>query len=300
MARVIKPTAITDAVLVSSSVAETDYVVWVSGTTYSVGQRVIRTTTHAVYERAVAGAGTTPPEANLTGTAPTWLYVQPTNRWAMFDAEIGTATTGATALTVVIQPGVISAVSLFGLVGNSVTVSMTVSGSTVYTATRSLQEVVASNWYEYLFGVPQQRVTETFSGLPARLTGIITITITGSAPQCGACIVGLMYGIGGTKRGVNFGIKSYSKIITDSWGSTTFFKRRSARPMSLLLRIDNEKLSMITQLMDSLDSEMCVWVGSDVDDEFEVLTVLGWFEDFSVAIPYRTYSDMTLKIQGTI
>jgi hypothetical protein len=300
MARVIKPTKLTDAILISSSVAENDYPAWVSGTTYTVGQRVIRTTTHSVYERAVAGAGTTPPENSLTGTAPVWLYVQPTNRWAMFDTEIGTATTGAAALTVVIQPGVISAVSLFGLVGESVTVSMTVSGSTVYTTTRSLQEVVAATWYEYLFSVPQQRATETFSAIPAYLAGIITITITGSAPQCGACIFGLMYGIGGTKRGVSYGIKSYSKIITDAWGSTTFFKRRSARPMSLLLRIDNAKLSQVTQIMESLESEICVWVGSDVDDEFDVLTVLGWFDDFSVAIPYKTYSDMTLKIQGTI
>ncbi len=286
--------------LVSYSAGEVFSAVTYGSTFSSVGQRCISRATHAVYERAVAGSGITPPQDSLTGTNPTWLYVGPTNRWAMFDEEISTATVGATALTVVFQPGACSGLALFGLVGSSVTVSMTHSGTTVYTVTKPLQEVIASNWYEYLFGVPQQVQTVTLTDLPVYRTGIITVSVTGSSPSCGACVFGIAYGIGGTKRGANFGIKSYSKIITDTWGKTTFFKRKRARPMSLILRVDNRELTKIAQLLDGLESTICVWIGSDTDGELDVLTVLGWFEDFSVAIPYKTYSDMTLKIQGTI
>ena len=49
--KVIPPVLITDSILTSSNVAETDYAVWSSGTTYSTGQRVIVTTgVHKIYE----------------------------------------------------------------------------------------------------------------------------------------------------------------------------------------------------------------------------------------------------------
>ena len=41
--RYIVPTTITDAMLISSSVAEADYAAWNAATAYTVGNRVIRT-----------------------------------------------------------------------------------------------------------------------------------------------------------------------------------------------------------------------------------------------------------------
>ena len=60
----VLPYTITDPVLTSSSVPETDHAAWVSGTTYAAGDRVIRTGTHRIYERLIPGAGTTPPESD--------------------------------------------------------------------------------------------------------------------------------------------------------------------------------------------------------------------------------------------
>ena len=48
--KVIPPVTITDSILLSSSVPETDYAAWNSGTTYSIGNRVILTSTHKIYE----------------------------------------------------------------------------------------------------------------------------------------------------------------------------------------------------------------------------------------------------------
>ena len=53
--KVIKPVAVTDAVLISSTAPETDYSAWAAGTAYSVGNLVIRTSTHRIYERLIAG-----------------------------------------------------------------------------------------------------------------------------------------------------------------------------------------------------------------------------------------------------
>ena len=44
--KLIRPTALTDAMLTSSTAPENDYAVWASGTAYAVGSRVILTSTH--------------------------------------------------------------------------------------------------------------------------------------------------------------------------------------------------------------------------------------------------------------
>ena len=59
--KLLKPTTITDAMLTSSTVPETDYTAWNAATAYTLAQRVIRVSTHKVYERLVAGTTATAP-----------------------------------------------------------------------------------------------------------------------------------------------------------------------------------------------------------------------------------------------
>ena len=90
--RLIRPTTLTDAMLTSSTAPETDYPAWSSVTAYTVGARVILTATHRRYEALAASTNVSP------STDPTkWLDLGPTNRWAMFDARVGTATSRARA-----------------------------------------------------------------------------------------------------------------------------------------------------------------------------------------------------------
>ena len=84
---VIIPKMLTEGNLVSSTIPETDYGVWNSGTTYSVGQRVdVTTGVHKIYE-SLQGTNLN----HSPTTSPTWwVEVGPTNRWAMFDESGGT------------------------------------------------------------------------------------------------------------------------------------------------------------------------------------------------------------------
>ena len=52
---VVSPLTITDAMLTTSNVAETDYSAWSSGATYALDDRVILTSTHKVYQSLQAG-----------------------------------------------------------------------------------------------------------------------------------------------------------------------------------------------------------------------------------------------------
>jgi len=91
--KLIRPTALTDAMLTSSTAPENDYPVWAAATVYAVGARVILTSTHRKYEALAASTGVNP------ATDPTkWLDLGPTNRWAMsFAATL--ANSGVTAGT---------------------------------------------------------------------------------------------------------------------------------------------------------------------------------------------------------
>lgn len=108
--KLIRPTTLTDAMLNSSTAAENDYAVWSSSTAYAVGSRVILTSTHRKYEALAASTGVNP------ASDPTkWLDLGPTNRWAMFDARVGTATTRAGSLQVVLAPGAADGLALIDI-----------------------------------------------------------------------------------------------------------------------------------------------------------------------------------------
>lgn len=52
--KLIRPTALTDAMLTSSTAPENDYAAWATSTAYAVGARVILTSTHRKYEALAA------------------------------------------------------------------------------------------------------------------------------------------------------------------------------------------------------------------------------------------------------
>src|SRR3546814_4958996 len=90
--KVVQPVPVTDAILVASSVAETDFPAWAVGSTYGLGDRVISTATHRIYESAVSGnAGQDPAGAG----AASWIDIGPTHRLAMFDQAVGWLTSAA-------------------------------------------------------------------------------------------------------------------------------------------------------------------------------------------------------------
>ena len=73
------PVEITDTVLHSTTVAETDYSAWSNGTTYSIGNKVIRG--HRIYESAQnSNLNKDPTDINnRTGSTIWWIDVSATN-----------------------------------------------------------------------------------------------------------------------------------------------------------------------------------------------------------------------------
>ncbi len=292
--KVITPITIIDA-MYTSGPPETDYAAYVAGTTYALGNRVIRTSTHRIYESLAAGNLGNTPESNPTK----WLDIGPTNKWALFDSVVGTKTTVASPLAVVIAPGAVNAIALLELVGISVTVAMTsaTGGGAVYNQTISLDASEVGDYYDYFFAPFLQRTQVVLTDLPPYSDGAITITLTGTTVSLGVCAVGLLTDLGGTQYGATAGITDYSLKTTDAFGNTTLTQRSYAKRTTAKLWLGKGDVNRVHRKLADLRATPCVWVGVE-DDALDPLTVFGFYKDFQVEVAYPTAALCSLEIEG--
>jgi len=284
--------------LVSSNAPETDYAAYAAGTTYALAARVIRTSTHRVYESLQAtNVGHTPE------TSPTWwLDVGPTNRWACFDDVVGTSTDLASPLTIVLAPGQINALALLELAGTSATVAMTSAsegGATVYSATVNLDATVVTDYYDFFFAPYAQRTAVVLTDLPPYADGVVTITLSGSGTvQMGVLSLGIATDLGGAQYGATAGINSYSVKAVDAFGNTKVTKRANSKRPSFKLWLGKSEVNRVFRKLSDLDSVLCVWVGVDDPDYAEALVAYGFYKSFQVEASYPTVSFCSLEIEG--
>lgn len=299
--KVIKPVAVTDAVLISSNVADTsgNYTAWNPATNYTIGDVVYRSTTHRVYVCLVSGIDATLPEQSIMLTVPRWADSGPINRWAMFDNQVSTVTSKTSPIVVTLKPGVvITSLALINVVGVSASAIMTYDGTTVYSDSKNLDSSVVSDWYQYFFSGFNLIDFVVFNDFPPYANGEITITITGGGTvSCGALVIGSAYYIGPVKYEPTIEIQDYSVKSTDEYGVTTFVQRKFSRFIECSLEIENNRLNATFNLLASLRATPSVWIIHE-DENYSLLTVFGWYGSVSITIPYPYYSLCTLQLQG--
>lgn len=293
--KVVKPTTLTAAMLVSTDAAET-YSAWNAATAYVLDDIVLRTTTERLYQRLVAGTTATAPESDTVN----WLDIGPSNKWAMFDGEISTATTKSTSLTVVLKPGYVNSLALFGLVGSNlaVTVRDALAGNIVYTLSQDLDGTIIADWYQYFFEPVVQLAEVVLTDLPPYGDAHITVVLTGTGTvECGICLAGTFYTLGDTQYGASVGIIDYSRKETDAFGVTTFVRRAYSKRMSAKLMLDNVQMNKVQRVLADLRATPCAWIGVD-DTTYAPLVIYGFYKDFSIEVAYPTMSYCSLEVEG--
>lgn len=233
---ILVPLTITSAMIgAGTTIAEPDVaggeVAWNAATNYTVGTVAIRTTTHRKYRNAIPGVDAGLPES----TPARWLDIGPTNRYAPFDIYTNTATTGTTSFTYVLSPGFFNALSFYGLVGSTLTVTIkdAPGGTVIYTSTTELF-APAAGLYEYLFSPLRQISRVVLKALPISPTAELTVTVaggTGNPVALGMLNIGNLRSLiasglfGGTEYGASAEPKSYSYIKYFDDGTTQIVRR---------------------------------------------------------------------------
>lgn len=303
--KVIQPIDITDAMLISSDIAEPDgsEAAWSSGTTYSAAQEVYLASTHRKY-RSVQGSNLNHNPATDDGTW--WLEIGGTNKWAMFDDYVSTATSrAATSLAVTIAPGLCDGLFLYGLIGTTATVEITngAGGPTVYTRELDLLTPSITSWYDYYFGAFRQVPYFVLTDLPPYLNARITLTVEGDSPvSCGMMAPGRIYTIGQTQYSPRIGIRDYSrKTVNADTGFTVLEQRKFAKTMKAEVRLFSTTFAEVHSTLESLRATPCVWIGdSEGDGTIEPLTVYGFYRDFALLIDKPTGGIYSLEIEGMV
>ena len=291
--KVIKPTPVTAAMLVSTTATET-YSAWNAGTAYSLGDKVIYTTTERIYERLVAGTTATAPNLD----AANWLDIGPTNKWAMFDSNVSTATTRASSLTVVVKPGYANSAAFFGLAGGviDITVRDALAGTIVYTGSKTLDGAVILDWFAYFFEPTDQLSEAVFLDLPLYVDSHITVEVTGGTAGVGVMLVGLAYETGITESGVSLELIDYSVKETDDFGVVSFVRRGNSKRMTVKTFLNNTEINRVQRLLADLTATPCAWIASEKAG-FEPLTVFGYASSFRTEVSSAN-SSSNIVIEG--
>ena len=302
-ASMIVPVQITDAMLVSCTVAEPDpgETLWNADTAYTVGQVAIRTTTHRKYKRLVAGTTPALPEADIVN----WLDIGATLKWAQFDRKIGTQTTGPSPLTTVLRVGSAEGLALLELQGQTARVRQYDKAITdpakvlVFERTIDLDGLVVTDVYDWMFGTSEQKLNAVITDLPGQYTsGDIEVTITSSGTVgIGVLAVGRSHAIGAVEYGAGAGIINWGKVSEDGFGGREWLQGDWASRVTLPVIAERFDFPRIHRLLAKQRSTPCIYIGSELA-AMEPLIVYGVYRDAYITVPNYPTISYNLEIEG--
>lgn len=282
---------------------------WSSVTTYGVGDMVHSPTTHRVYESLKAGNTNKDPtkitnQFTSAGLPNWWLDAGPTNKFAMFDGMIATATAGASPLAVTLRPGAYNGVALFGLDGDTISIESKSApgGTTTYTTGGDipLEGSMPADYYEYFFAPFKPLTQFTVTNIEPYSAAELTITIkkgTGDA-QIGMVAIGDVKPIGAPERDTTVAPSTYSYVAFDGYGRVTIKRRPSFTTVNIPVKMEMEDADDVLQTVQSLLDVPVAVIGSNAQYHSKMSTFGLISGSLSYAeFPYRV---LNLTVKGFI
>jgi hypothetical protein len=270
--------------------------------TYAAGARVRRAETHQVYQSAVAGNIGNTPELNASGSAAKWTKVRPTNRWAMFDGSVGTASEADSVLTVVLRPGA-AIDSIYGVVDADraqVCVQDALGGNIIFQNTIELEASAPSDWDEYFWDPFKPLPDFLITDLDPYYECVVTLTLskTSGTVGCPGLVLGTHWKLGATQYGVKVKPKSYSYVGEDDYGNTTIVPRKKSTDLSGTAWLDRTEASYVNQLTQRMLDVPAVWIASSNPEDFALRCYgLGSLE---ISYDYPEDCQLSFNVKGVI
>tara|TARA_R110000868_G_scaffold25149_4_gene98226 strand:+ start:2793 stop:3698 length:906 start_codon:yes stop_codon:yes gene_type:complete len=298
--RVFEPMVVTDALLISSNVPETDYAAWSGATAYVAGNRVIVVATHSVYEAVGATTGDDP----TTDDGTNWVRAFATNRWRAFDSNVNQLVSNSLTVEYIIETDAfIDGIAFFELNASEVRVKVRdTTAALIYDETKAVidtGEII--NWLTFYIWEPEFAREMTFSDLPAYLGYTVEITVDGDSgtAQVGQIVLGRIRTIGTMMAGTEVGFVDYSTKERDAtFGTITIVEREAARfaDFSFFMPVDDEY--RVIRIIQSLRAKATVWY---LDDETaqKGTTIFGILGDrLNIPLASRGISVANIRIEG--
>lgn len=295
---VIPPITIAESMF-TSTIAEpsSGETLWNPATSYITPTRVYRAETHKIYESTsiTSTVDSTVPELSIYNTAPKWVEISSTNKFAMFDALRNVKSYASSSMVVTITLNQrIDALALLGLENvSNILITTTYSGTTLTLVNKSNSYV--SNGITLYYPSYLALDIQPYYGL------VVTITLTGTGTiKCGNCILGTYENIGFVQRGASVDTINFSVVDRDLYGNATLIQRRNVPKISISLIVDKSRINKIAKLREYLNAKPAVWSGLDQsvsDSYYESLLVLGFYKNFTINIDNPIAITINLELE---
>lgn len=302
---VLIPFAVLDGNLISTSIAENDFAVWDSSTTYSVGDKVISTVTHRIYEALQSSTNVDP--TTDVADPPFWLNIGATNRWKAFDKTISDPVTVADGVTSIVYElgafGIPSnSVTLFGLKGRvaSVVVDDATDGEVYNRDISLIDNALVNDWFSYFFQPARVKTEAIFESIPPYANAEYTITVVDSSseePELGQIVLGQEYTLGTTGYGTSVSIEDFSRKERDAFGNAIIVERPFAKLIDFDFTVNTDEARRAAILLETVRAVPAVYY-SGPDTEKYGTTVYGFFRSWSINLDGPNISNVTLEVEG--
>ena len=291
--------AVTDALLTSSTVPETDHAAWDIGTTYALAANVIKG--HKIWESVQASNLGSDPE---TDDGTWWTEGLATNQWKPFDGYIQDQATQANSMNWVFTPGsLVTAVALFNMDAASVAIVQNdPTAGEVYNETIDLTDNTGVfDGFSYFFSPVITRnnlsITELLPYPAATLS--VTLTNTGGTAKVGQIAFGLYEVLGIVADQMPLGIEDYTRLNEDAFGRTSPAIRGYSRTASPMIFVDTDRIRYLERIVAAQRGLPTVWsfdTAAGADD----LVYIGYFTRFSMIYQYAKKATFDLEIRSLV
>lgn len=298
--RITVPVQITDAMLSATDVTEADYATWASGTTYALGDRVIKD--HVIWESAQASNLNHDP---ATSGSAWWLKVSATNRWRLFDLEQVTRTSSSGSMYYELEPGdPIDSIHLLGIKGAAYAQVRIYDGATeVFDGGQNAAGILptASDWWAYCYGPWTLADQQHYTTLPYVVAPKIRVDFNAASTQS---VQVLMLGndtVFGSETGE--GVLSGVRVRYDRIGSfaendfqiPTMKSSALVATVTFTLVIKSSEVDNLSDFYRDHGSKICLFTVSDM---WRATQVLGLITSFETLIQGPVYSEFAFEIRG--
>ena len=277
----------------TTNVTENDYAQWDVGTTYTIGQRVIVLSEHAIYE-SLANSNV----GNIPLLSPAyWAYVSKTNAYKAIDSKVSTMTINSETLTFEFPTSTAIAIAFLNVECKNIKVEILESENVVWEEEREGTQRDSStyNWYDYFFS-GFVYVNEFVFEHPYRPSGTYRITLNNPSGVCkvGVMVSGKYFFVGNTTWGAKLGFNDYSKKETDEWGETYLKVGNFSDYFNGEILVDTPRLPIIRKVLREIRGKASLFIT-------ETNTSLyGWCREPELVWETQVKSIITFDIQGLI
>ena len=167
----------------------------------------------------------------------------------------------------------------------------------VYTKTITLATRSVASWYQYFTQGFDAASTLVLTDLPVLVSGTVHLVFRGAGTvKVGGVMVGPIYDLGRTLHGPSIGIRDWSQITQDKFG-TALVKGDYVKRGSFRTEVTTSQLDTVFSVLASVRATPIFAIGID-SESYKLTKMYGYVKDFSLDLALATVNYCSITIEG--